>query len=168
MRGRGFILPFMLLLLIAAQSPSGRVFEPEKDSADQASVLAVHKNRARADMNIEPYEIVLILMAHTGKGQRALSLAYVDARASDDLVVFQQVLMRRRGGTWQEIWSDGANGANECAQGIVHYQKIIRFVQKNGVDPAKLLPGFQEKVINAKKGIECEFGDFDADDKVLK
>lgn len=150
--------------VLMAASPSGRVFTPVKDSADYISVAEQHKNSQDPQSNIEPYTLGAVLMAHT----RTLSLAYIEARGQDDMVVFEEVIMRKSGGAWQSIWSWGINGTNGCTRGIAHYSKIIRYVKRRGVNSRKLLPGFEQKVENARKGIECEFGDFDGDDAVLK
>jgi hypothetical protein len=156
----GLILLPAVALLLTAASPAPRVFTPREGSADYRSIALVHKDSERADKHIEPYKIALVRMVHT----RSLSIAYVDARAiGDDLVVFEQVLVRKRGGAWRSVWVDGSGGSNQCAEGIVHYAKIIRFVRRQGVDHRALLPGFQVKLDNARSGVECAFGDFEID-----
>jgi hypothetical protein len=142
-----------------------RMFSPKEGSADYQSVMAMHKDAERADKQIEPYKIVLIKMAHTP----SVSIAYVDARAiGDDLQVFQQVMIRKPGKSWQSVWVDASNGANECEVGIAHYTKITDYVRRNGLDSRALLPGFDERIENGRKGIECMFGDFEYDEEALK
>ena len=158
-------LALAMALLLATTASAARVFEPKAGSADYLSIMAVHKNSELADQQIEPYKVVLINMAHT----RKISIAYVDARATgDDLVVFEQVLIRKRGGAWQSVWRNGSGGSNECAEGIKHYSKIIRFVRQRGIDSRKLLPGFQDTLANARKGIECSFGEFEINAAIVK
>ncbi len=163
MRRAALVMPAAAILLMAA-APSGRVFVPRAGSADYKSILEVHKDSLRSDMQIEPYQVAYINMVHT----RTLSVAYVDARSiTDDLVVFEQVLIRKTGGVWQSIWVDGSGGTNDCAKGIEHYTKIINFVRQRGINVRKLLPSFQDKVNQARKG-NCSFGDFEIDTMIVK
>jgi hypothetical protein len=150
--------------MLMAASPSGRVFTPVENSADYQSIAALHKNSQDPQNNIEPYTLSPILMAHT----KTLSLAFLEARGQDSLIIFEEVLMRKPGSDWRRIWAWGINGTNDCQAGIVHYTKIIRYVKRRGVNSRNLLPGFERIVENAHEGIECQFGDFESDDRVLK
>jgi hypothetical protein len=163
MRAGAFFLP-LTLLLVAAGSPAGRVVTPKKNTADYESIMLLHKDHDRADIQIEPYSVGDIFVAHTPK----MTLAYVEGRAKDDLVLFQQVLIRVGRRPWHVIWSDHSGGANDCTAGIAHYRKIIRFVRAQGVDSERLLPGFQNTINRARTLQICEFGDFDIDEKFVK
>lgn len=165
--GRFMMIKKMALMIatgtfLVAATSAHRVFIPLKSSADYKSIAVLHKNSARADMNIEPYSLALVKIAHTPK----LSLAFLDARGRGGRFVFQQVLVRPRGGAWRSIWADATNGSNDCAAGIAHYDRIIRYVRHQGVSAQKLLPGFQTRLNKARKG-DCDFGDFESDDAIL-
>lgn len=158
------LLCIVAAMLTIAASPRHPVFTPLPYSADYVTVAALHKDSESGQSNIEPYKLTRVLMAHA----RTVSLAYVEARGRDDLVIFEEVLMRKPGSDWRRIWAWGINGTNDCKAGTVHYTKIIRYVKRRGVNSRKLLPGFEQKVKDARKGTECEFGDFESDDAVLK
>ncbi len=164
MNKRAYFVTPLLAILLMASVPAPRVFVPAKGSADLQSILDFHKDSRRADLHIDPYKVGTVRMVHT----KSLSIAFVDALGlSSDLSVFHQVLIRKRGGKWRSIWGDGSGGTNECKEGIAHYSKIIHYVRRYGVNDRKLLAGFQDTVDKARKG-DCDFGDFDIDETVLK
>jgi hypothetical protein len=139
---------------------------PRVGSEAHTSIMRLHKDSARADIHIEPYRISAIRLARTA----TLDIAYVRAASRSSqasYLAFEEVIVRRKGQSWQRIWADGSGGSNDCAAGIAHYERIIRFAQHHGANPRQLLPGFGQRLTQAKRG-DCDFGDFDADETWLK
>lgn len=142
---------------------------PRVGSEAHSSIMRLHKDSARADIHIEPYRISAIRLARTA----TLDIAYVQATSTSSdgpVVVFKEVIVRRayrKTPSWQRIWADGSGGSNDCEAGIAHYERIIRFAQRHGANPRQLLPGFGQRLTQAKRG-DCDFGDFDADEAWLK
>ncbi|MGL5838603.1 MAG: hypothetical protein ACRCY3_08900 [Sphingorhabdus sp.] len=157
------LLAASLVMPLSAKAPKVETYRTHSKHPDR---LAIGKLLGEGKLDvIDPFHISHIRILRGKKLDIARAEGRTTSRFDRNRWVFDSILIRKAGGTWQEIWAESTNGAFSCEGGLVYAHKLNSYVINQGFELKKLWPEIVKKM--QMKDKDCDFGDLSLNEEIL-